>query len=117
MTIPAGAERSFAGDVVEQLAERLAERHDFSEVVRAEVAASAGRICALAADLNGANDLPPQEDFELFVLAEGTVQLASPESCAYTDSAADSQRSSRVILFDRLGLTRRRGHVFDGNPS
>src|SRR5216684_7016994 len=103
MTIPAGAERSFAGDVVEQLAERLAERHAFSEVVRTEVAASAGRICALAADLNGANDLPPQEDFELFVLAERTVQLASPKSCAYTDFAAVSHRSSRVIQRDPAG--------------
>src|SRR6267143_1232465 len=50
-----------------------------------------------------------------FVPAERTVQLAYPESCAYTDFAADSQRSSRVIQCDRLGLTRRRGHVFDGN--
>jgi hypothetical protein len=97
MTIPAGAERSFAGDVVEQLAERLAERHAFSEIDRTEVAASAGRICALAADLNDTNDLPPQEDFEMFAPAEKTVQLASPESCPYTDFAAFSHRSSRVI--------------------
>jgi hypothetical protein len=39
MTTPAGAERSFARDVVEQFAERLAERQDFSEVVRGEVGA------------------------------------------------------------------------------
>src|SRR5260370_2623092 len=45
----------------------------------------------------------PQEDFELFVLAERTVQLASPESCAYTDFAADSQRSSRIIHCDPAG--------------
>src|SRR5438477_7738100 len=59
----------------------------------------------------------PQEDFELLVPAERTVQLAYQESCAYTDFVADSQRSSRVIPCDRLGLTRRRGHVFDGDPA
>src|SRR5712691_5729528 len=44
-----------------------------------------------------------QENFESFVLAESTVQLAYPESCAYTDFAADSQRSSRVMQCDPDG--------------
>jgi len=33
---------------------------------------------------------PRQEEIEMFVPARRTVQLASPESCAYTDFAADS---------------------------
>ena len=39
MTIPVGREGSFARDVMEQFAERLAERQDFSEVVGGEVGA------------------------------------------------------------------------------
>src|SRR5437870_6402275 len=44
-----------------------------------------------------------QEDFEMFVPAERTVQLASPESSAYTDFAANPQRSSRLIQYDPDG--------------
>src|SRR5260370_26361739 len=58
----------------------------------------------------------PQEDFGVFVLAVRTVQLASAQSCPYTDFAADSRCSSESFSVIRLGLTRRRGHVFDGNP-
>src|SRR5260370_35776616 len=54
---------------------------------------------------------------ELFILAEETVQLASRESCAYTEFAADSNCSSESCSVIRLGLARRRGHVFDGNPA
>src|SRR5260370_7187074 len=57
MSIPAGAEGSLARDMMEQLAERLAERQDFSEVLRREVRAGVGRSCAFPADLNYPNDL------------------------------------------------------------
>lgn len=58
-----------------------------------------------------------QENFEPFVLAERTVQLASPESCAYTDFAAVLNAPFELFRAIRLGLTRRRGHVFDGNSA
>ncbi len=58
-----------------------------------------------------------QEVFEMFVLAEKTAQLASPESCAYTDFAALLIAPTESITVIRPGLTRRRGHVFDGNPA
>src|SRR5216684_1527948 len=57
-----GADGLFARDVMEQFAERLAERQDFSEVVGVEVAARAGRISAFAADLNDANDLAVEQN-------------------------------------------------------
>src|SRR6266850_2373304 len=57
-----GLEGSFTRDVVEQLAERLAERQNFSEVLRGEVGARAGRTCTLPADLNDANDVAIQEN-------------------------------------------------------
>jgi len=60
---------------------------------------------------------PRQENFEPFVLAERTVQLASPESCAYTDFAAVLNAPFELFRAIRLGLTRRRGHVFDGNSA
>src|SRR5258708_10796901 len=44
-----------------------------------------------------------QEVFEQFVLAEKTGQLASPESCAYTDFAAASHRSHGVNQCDPAG--------------
>src|SRR5437899_41930 len=47
--------------------------------------------------------MPRQEVFKLFVLAEKTVQLASPESCAYTDFAAASHRSYGVNQRDPAG--------------
>jgi len=40
----------------------------------------------------------------MFVLAGRTAQLASAESCAYTDFAADSQRSSESFIAIRLDL-------------
>src|SRR6267378_4009718 len=57
---------------------------DFSDVVRSEVEAAA-------------------RNFALFVPAERTAQLASTDSCPYTDFAADSHRSSRVIPCDPAG--------------
>src|SRR5712691_13017566 len=57
-----GTEGSFACDVVQQLAERLAERQDFSKVVRGKIGARAGGTCALAADLNDADDLAIQQN-------------------------------------------------------
>ena len=60
---------------------------------------------------------PRQENFEPFVLAERTVQLASPDSCAYTDFAAVLNAPFELFRAIRLGLTRRRGHVFDGNSA
>jgi len=57
-----------------------------------------------------------QENFECFVLAEKTGQLASPESCAYTEIAASSQRNFRVMKFEQAGTARRRGHVRKDNP-
>src|SRR5258708_6073796 len=57
MSIPAGAEGSLARDMMEQLAERLAERQDFSEILGREVRASVGRSRAFPADLNDADDL------------------------------------------------------------
>src|SRR5260370_880223 len=62
MTNPAGAEGSFAGDVMKQFAERLAEREDFTEVVGVEVEARTCRIGAFAADLNDANDLAIEQN-------------------------------------------------------
>src|SRR5260370_6465936 len=57
MSIPAVAEGSLARDMMEQLAERLAERQDFSEILGREVRASVGRSRAFPADLNDADDL------------------------------------------------------------
>src|SRR5260370_12603893 len=57
MTSPARAEGSFAGDMVKQLSERVAERQDFSEIRGREVRASVGRSRAFPADLNYPNDL------------------------------------------------------------
>src|SRR6267143_1414460 len=62
MTIPAGTNGSFARDVMEQFAERLAQRQDLSEVGGVEVEARAGRIGALAADLNDADDFAIEEN-------------------------------------------------------
>jgi len=68
MTIPAGAEESFARDVLKQLAERSAECQDFSEVVRGEVGACTGRIWAFPGDLNDTNDLPSSRIGALIIL-------------------------------------------------
>ena len=64
-------EDSFAGDVLEQLAERLAKRKDLSEVVSSEVRACAGSGYALAADLNDSNDLGVQENRRADHLLDG----------------------------------------------
>src|SRR5258708_16486110 len=48
--------------MMEQLAERIAEGQDFSEILGREVRASVGRSRAFPADLNNTNDLVIQQN-------------------------------------------------------
>jgi hypothetical protein len=97
------------------------EHNDSDEYYEHEVTAAAEAKESFAGNVAkenfGALRVPPQENFELFVSAERTGQLASPESCAYTEFVAVLNAPSESIGAIRLGLTRRRGHVFDDNPA
>jgi hypothetical protein len=58
-----------------------------------------------------------EEDFEFFARAEKTVQLASLEASAYTELPRFIVAFPDLFSMIRQGLTRRRGHVFHGQPA
>src|SRR6266568_9269220 len=58
-----------------------------------------------------------EEDFEFFARAEKTVQLASLEASAYTELPRFIVASPDLLCMIQQGLTRRRGHVFHGQPA
>src|SRR5437879_9562361 len=95
MTISAGSEGSFTRNVVEQLAERLAERQNFSEVLRGEVGACARGTHALPADLNDANDVAIQKNRRTDHLLN---RFGSPTADFHTFKNGCVPRGGKIIL-------------------
>jgi hypothetical protein len=118
-------EESFAGDVVDQFAERFAERQDFAEVVGRKIRPRYLRIGTFAADLDDANDLFSRKDgsanhfldnftgfagdFDAFkdrgVTYAGEIvdDFGSAFACGFGGDGRGAGKRNEADLFERLG--------------